>query len=160
MHSPDARDEAPGTALPGNALPDDALRARLEAAASGLVYSSEGDHPFAYVAVDPPEGGDPSPQSLARALVPGYGEAGDRVEERTLDRFLARHIETSDPYDARAQAVRPRYEALKETLRRSLSDVRVLRVTLTADRAVVRCFVVGRNPAGRIVGLATSAIET
>ena len=138
----------------------DPLQEQLEAAAAGLVYSSEGDYPFEYVAVELPGEVDGSAVSLARLLVPEYGQAGDRVEERTLDRFLARHIETSDPYDAGAQAVRPRYEALRETLRRSLADLRVLRVIRLADRAVVRCFVVGRDQGGRLVGLATSAIET
>lgn len=137
----------------------DPLRERLERAADGLVYSSEGDNPFEYVAVEAPGGArSESAEELATILV--GREGGDRVEERSLDDFFKRHIETSDPYDSRAQAVRPRYEALRELLRSSLSDVRVVRVSRAANRAAVRCFVVGRDRAGRIVGLATSAIET
>jgi hypothetical protein len=137
----------------------DPLRERLERAAHDLVYSSEGDNPFEYVAVEAPPGArSESAQELA-AILAGR-EGGDRVEERSLDDFFKRHIETSDPYDSRAQAIRPRYEALRELLRSSLSGVRVVRLTRAANRAVVRCFVVGRDRAGRIVGLATSAIET
>jgi hypothetical protein len=135
------------------------LRERLERAADGLVYSSEGDNPFEYVAADAPGGARSESAEELAAILAGR-EEGDRVEERSLDDFFKRHIETSDPYDSRAQAIRPRYEALQELLRSSLSGVRVIRLTRAANRAVVRCFVVGRDRAGRIVGLATSAIET
>ena len=145
--------------MPGPSESPDPLRDRLERAAAGLVYSSEGDNPFQFVAVDaPPSAGSASPYALAELLV-GRVE-GDRVEERSLERFFQRHIETSDPYDTRAQEIRPRYEALRSELKRSLSGVRVLRVVRAADRAVVRCFVVGLDGRGRLAGLATSAIET
>ena len=138
----------------------DPLRDRLERAAGGLVYSSEGDHPFEYFVVCAPHGGAGAmPAARLASLVAGEVE-GDRVEERTLDHFFARHIETSDPYDTRAQAIRPRYEALKTALRQSLRDVRVVRVTRAADRAIVRCFIAGFDERGRVAGLATSAIET
>ena len=148
--------------MPTPDTPPDAretLRERLEEAARGLVYSSEGDNPFEYVAVDAPAEAPPVSAERLVALLAGHVE-GDRVEERTLDNFFRRHIETSDPYDSQAQAIRPRYEALREVLRSALSGVRVVRLTRAADRAVVRCFLVGRDRAGRIVGLATSAIET
>ena len=137
----------------------DTLRTELEEAADGLVYSSEGDMPFRFVEVDVPAGRNAGSAVELAELVMGH-ELGDRIEERTLDRFFQRHIETSDPYDARAQAIRPRYESLKAILTRSLSGTRVIRVIRAADRAVVHCFILGRDARGRIVGLATSAIET
>lgn len=143
---------------PANSV--DPLRDRLERAAADLVYSSESDYPFEFFAVDNPhDEGAMLPATALAELVAGRVE-GDRIEERSLDQFFKRHIETSDPYDERAQAVRPRYEALKAILRESLDGVRVIRVTRADDRAVVRCFVVGRDRQGRIAGLATSAIET
>jgi hypothetical protein len=51
---------------------------------------------------------------------------GTAVEETTLDRFLAHHVERTDPYDTRAQALRPRYEALKTALRTALREWRRL----------------------------------
>ena len=85
----------------------------------------------------------------------GASEA-ERIEEKTLDDFLMRHIETSDPYDTRAQAIRPRYEALKAVLQRELPDVRVYR-TGTVE---VGCYIVGTHKTGNVLGLKTVAIET
>lgn len=140
-------------------VPADPLRERLERAVEGLVYSSESDVPFEFFAIDAPAAAPKDSHTLATLLAGPFGH-GDHVEERTLEQFLKRHIETSDPYDARAQAIRPRYEALRTLLRQSLAGVRVLRVKRAADRAVVRCYLVGTDEGGRIVGLATSAIET
>ena len=50
--------------------PPDHLRERLERAASGLVYSSEGDHPFEFFAVHAPPSIDSSPAALAAVLLP------------------------------------------------------------------------------------------
>ncbi|HEX2202510.1 MAG TPA: nuclease A inhibitor family protein [Longimicrobium sp.] len=134
--------------------PDPALRAALEEAAEGLLYTSESDRPFAYFAL--PGGADGWPygaDEFARRL--GLPE-GTRLEERDLDQFLARHIETSDPYDVEAQRIRPRYEALKETLRATLRDVRVFR----AGAVEIACYLVGADGRGNLAGLTTTAIET
>ena len=140
--------------------PSDPLRERLERAASGLVYSSEGDHPFEFFAVDASGSADSSAEALAPLLLPEY-RPGDRIEERTLDQFLGRHIERVDPFDRESLGLRPRYEALRKELRSALAAPRVVRVTRASDRAVVRCFIVGRERDGRrLAGLATSAIET
>lgn len=138
--------------------PPDSLRDRLRRAAEGLVYSSESDFPFEFVALPAPAGGAALTASTIAALVGAPGTA--QVEERTLDRFLAPHIERSDPYDVRAQAIRPRYEALKKELRAALPDLRVFRVRRPGD-AQVRCYLVGTDaPRGRLAGLTTTAVET
>lgn len=67
-----------------------------------------------------------------------------------------RHIETSDPYDARAQQIRPRYEMLKQVLHNELADIRVFRVGIIE----VSCYIVGLDGAGNASGLKTVAIET
>jgi len=82
--------------------------------------------------------------------------AGEVVEARTLDDFFARHIERVDPNDAVAVALVPRYERLKRTIRTSVRDARVFRVGTIA----IRCYVVGLDPWGNVVGLATTAVET
>ncbi|HYJ79262.1 MAG TPA: nuclease A inhibitor family protein, partial [Longimicrobiaceae bacterium] len=118
------------------------------------VYTSESDRPFTWLVV--PGGGEGWPypaDELARRL---GTPPGTRVEERDLDDFLARHIETSDPYDVRAQRIRPRYEALRALLRRTLREPRVVRL----GRHEVRCLVVGADADGNLAGLETVAVET
>ncbi|HEU0016681.1 MAG TPA: nuclease A inhibitor family protein [Longimicrobium sp.] len=133
--------------------PDPALRERITRAAQGLTYTSESDRPFAFFFL--PGGGDapPGPEAFARLL----GQPpGTRVEERDLDDFFARHLETSDPYDHRAQAERPRYEALRETLRSALRGTTVYRM----GKIEVRCYVVGGDGRGNLAGVETVAVET
>lgn len=133
--------------------PDPELRQALEAASAGLVYTSEADRPFTFFFL--PGGGDepPGPAAFARLL----GEAqGVVAEERSLDDFLARHAETSDPWDAAAQRIRPRYEALRELVRTRLRGATVYRL----GRIEVRCYVVGGDGKGNLAGLGTVAIET
>ena len=117
----------------------DSPRTRLERAAEGLPYLSEGDAPFEYV-------------ELAEVPVP----AGARVQEVTLDRFFRGHIEESDPSDPAARALHDRYVALRDTIREVLPDARVIRV----GEVEIRCYVVGSAPSGGLAGLATTAWET
>ena len=129
-----------------------AIRAELESAVEGLVYSSEGDHPFEVITLgEAPEVLDAG--TFATAI--GVSDSS-RVREQSLDRFLANHIDASDPWDERAQQVRPRYERLKATLRAALPDVRVFRV----GEIRIDCYVIGRDADGMLTGLRTLAIET
>ena len=128
-------------------------RSRLERAAEGLLYTSESDAPFDYVfyaaAADVPLS---EAAFRAAAGVP----ADSVVEERTLVDFFARHIERADPADPVAVALVPRYRALRRALRSSARGVRVFRV----GRIAIRCYVVGVDARGNVVGLATTAVET
>jgi hypothetical protein len=127
------------------------LRRAVEEAADGLVYTSESDRPFEWFEL-PRTDWPLAAEDFARAM----GAApGTRLEERDLDEFFKRHIETSDPYDQRAQEVRPRYEAFRELLRRGLRDVRVYRV----GNIEVACYIVGGTDDG-VVGVRTVAVET
>ena len=138
------------------ALTARALRARLEAAAAGLVYSSESDRPFEFVVVPAPgvaPGTALDPAAFA-ALV-GATAAGP-AERRALHRFLARHLDLADPLDLAAQRLRPRYEALEAALRDSLGIDAVYRV----GRVEVACYAVGWTADGRLAGLRTVAVET
>ncbi len=135
------------------AQPDPELKRELEAASAGLTYGSEADRPFSFFfladAGDGPRGVD----DFARQM----GEpAGSPAEERSLDRFFAGHTETSDPWDAQAQAIRPRYEALRELLRTRLRGATVDRL----GRIEIRCYIVGGDGKGNLAGLETVAVET
>lgn len=130
------------------------LVARLVALVDGLTYASEGDYPFAVVTQRDP---DPSAPLDAALLRRALGLAPTTpIELRPVDALLARHTHATDPLDARAQALRPRYEALAACLAASLHDVTGVR----AGRTQVRTWLLGRDDAGRLVGVETLAIET
>lgn len=130
---------------------DAGLRERLEREAEGLTYGSESDRPFEFFFL--PGGGDQPPGAEAFGRL--IGAAGP-VEERDLDDFFMRHAETSDPYDTEAQRIRPRYEALRETLRTALRGTTVYRT----GRIEVQCYVVGGDGRGNLAGVRTVAVET
>jgi hypothetical protein len=128
------------------------LLQQLEAAIEGLVYSSESDRPFR-VFFRPVSQVTPV---TARGFAASVGAAPeDPVEEWTLDRFFARHIELVEPVDAAAWQRLPRYDALKRLLA-GLRGVRVIRI----GRVEVRCFAIGLDAAGDLVGVETVAVET
>jgi hypothetical protein len=131
---------------------DRGVRERLEKSAEGLVYTSESDRPFEFFSLGRLARGVLDKKSFAELVGASPGE----IEERTLDDFLMRHIETSDPHDTRAQEIRPRYEAFKQVLLKELRDVRVYRI----GRVEVSCYMVGIDRLGNACGLKTIAIET
>jgi hypothetical protein len=155
--APDAaapsRASADGAAATVAPLSVDVIRARLERAADGLLYTSESDYSFVWFHAAGPV---PAPLTPA-ALLAAAGEAPDEpVEVISLDDFFARHIERVDPYDSVAVSLVPRYRHLRETIRLTVPDVRVFRV----GRIQVRCYVVGVTAGGEVVGVSTVAIET
>jgi hypothetical protein len=119
------------------------------------VYSSESDRPFVFVHF---EGANvPIAQLTPDEITSLAGSLGANVTETSLDELLARHIERVDAQDDEARRLIPRYEALRDTIRRSLRDVRVFRI----GTAEVRCLAVGNNPTtGEVSGLETTAVET
>jgi hypothetical protein len=129
------------------------LRRQLERAAGDLLYTSESDYPFGFydagVAVA-------QPLTIASFRAAAAIPADSVVEQVSLDAFLARHIENVDPADAAAVRLVPRYERLRAALRQELADVTVFRV----GRILIRCYIVGTTPSGRVAGLTTWAVET
>lgn len=130
----------------------DTARARLEGAAEGLPYLSENEAPFEFVSFGAAP--DPLTPESFRALAGAPADAP--VQEVTLERFLAGHIERADPEDPGMQALVPRYRALREALASNLQDVRVFRV----GRVEIRVYAVGRTAGGELAGLVTTAYET
>lgn len=131
------------------------LQESLERATEGLVYSSESDRPFTFVRY--PGASIDVSRLTPREIGSLAGALGAEVEETTLEELLARHIERVDALDLESQRLIPRYEALRDELRRSLGAVRVFRLGRTA----VRCLVIGNDPeTGELTGLQTVAIET
>lgn len=133
----------------------EALLLQLQRLATGLVYSSEGDHPFETVHVG--RGDLPpltTPEQL-RTLLSLHTDAPVAVV--TLERVLGRHTTFTDPADIQTQAVRPRYEALQAFLERELTAVTAIRA---GRPPAVDIFLLGQTPGGEIVGYRTKAIET
>lgn len=140
------------TASEPNALAD--TRATLEAASAGLLYTSEGDHPFDFFVLPGASAAWPLTAEQVRARL-------DRAEDEpareiTLDRFFQGHIENADPNDPAGQALVPRFQALKDALTDRLDDVRVFRI----GQVEIDCYALGRTRSGEVAGLHTVAIET
>jgi hypothetical protein len=132
----------------------DTVRERIERAAEGLVYSSDSGRPFEFRRF--PGITIPVTRLSATELASLAGARGGQVHELTLDEFLARHIERADAQDVEAQRLVPRYEALRDAIRASLDDVRVVR-HLGVE---VRWVVLGNDPStGEIAGVETVAAE-
>ena len=130
------------------------LKTDIEAAAEGLLYTSESDRPFDWFEL--PGGAAGWPYGVGEFARRIGAAAGGQVEERTLDRFFKPHIETVDPLDTRAIEIRPRYEALKQLLASRLREVRVFRV----GRIEIDTYAVGDDGRGNLAGVRTVAVET
>jgi hypothetical protein len=132
---------------------DDAMRARLERVSAGLLYTSESDYPFTWFRASghfSPPLSEPTVRSALGAF------PGEPVQVISLAEFFARHIERVDRQDDVAMALVPRYVHLRETLRHSLVGAKVYRVGTIR----IRCYAVGLDRHGHLVGLATISIET
>lgn len=130
------------------------MSSALRDAAAGLLYTSEGDFPFDELSI--PGQGSGWPQTADQFMRIINAAPGTEVREQTLDKFFARHIEKADPQDAGLQAMKPKYEALRDILRKTLREVRVFRVGVVE----VRCYVVGADANGNLSGLVTTALES
>lgn len=132
----------------------DTLRARLEAASAGLLFSTESDRPFAFVRL---AARVPVASLTAEQVAQLIGAPDAKAREWPMARFLARHIVWVDPSDLRSRALIPRYEALDDALRGALGTVRVFRI----GEVEIRVLALGNDPAtGELVGLETVAVET
>lgn len=130
-----------------------ALRERLARASAGLTYTSESDRPFELFFL--PGAGDRPPGVDEFARLVGAPADAPRAES-DLEHMFARHTDASDPHDAETQRVRPRYEALRETLRTALRWTAVYRI----GSVEVQCYVVGGDGRGNLAGVRTVAVET
>ena len=128
----------------------DPIRERIERAAEGLVYSATARRPFEFHRF--PGIMIPVTRLSATELASLAGARGGEVREVTLDAFLARHIEPADSPESESERLAARYETLRDAIRDSLDDVRVVRHM----GVEVRCLVLGNDPAtGEIAGLGT-----
>lgn len=127
------------------------LQRQIAAACDGLIYISETDAP-----VQPLVASDLDADILT-VLMEDAGKPPDTNPEKiSLDRFFERLIRIEAWFGSRDIARAERFRSLLELLRNELSDLRAYRV----GEVNVRYFVVGRDAAGRLVGIKTAAVET
>jgi len=132
--------------------PIEGARHRLERAASGLRYTSEMDAPFTWVHFPGSNGDGLRAASVARLLEVAEGE----VEEWTVERFFASHIENISRHDADALSRVGLFRVLRDMLHKEVHGVRAYRV----GRGEIRCLLLGRLGDGSVGGLETRVLET
>lgn len=133
----------------------DPLMRELQQLSDGLVYSSEGDHPFEVVRFADQQPAAPLSEERLRTIVGAPPPV--RARAITVERALARHTTLVDPLDTRAQALRPRYAALQEFLEHRLTGAVAFRA---GSSPVIDVWMLGRTEGGELLGVHTIAIET
>jgi len=148
-----------------------ALRAELEKAAAGLLFTSESDYPFRFFTL-PAVSDTAKAAPTAIELLGSFGlsqELMDElkvpmdtvIEERTFAGFfpslddLARMNGTNRD-DPATVLESKRWRKLESVLHRRLHHVTVFRV----GRVEIRCYIAGRDENGDLAGLVTTAVET
>jgi hypothetical protein len=126
------------------------LLASLAAAAQGLLFPSESDHPLRPFR----SRGDASSPT---ALLTAEGLSAELpVEVTTVGELFAPMLDPEGDADEAALAEAARYRRLVDLLERHLTDIRVYRV----GRVAIDVYVVGRHPSGAWLGLVTKVVET
>ena len=121
---------------------------RLTQATVDLLWSSESDYPFEIVTWI--QGTELSPVAL-------FGDLDDaKIESMTLADLFEPVLAVEDWYGAAELAQVDRYVDLLQAIEASLADVRVFRV----GEVEIGVYIVGKAPAGDIVGLKTYVVET
>lgn len=126
-------------------------RARLEAAAAGLLFLSESEAPLEYVEAALPPGAATPAGRVAQA----FGERSAPSRESSVAAFFAGHIQDVDPADAVQQSLVPRFQSLVAAIEEELREPGVY----CFGEVEKRCYVVG--VAGEVfAGVRTTVYET
>ena len=125
--------------------------AKLKEASSGLLFMSESEYPFE-VFLWEPKGAITTENILQRT-----GHSLDTpVEVVDMDSFFEPATTEQDWHGYEERETVKKYQALVETLKHNLSDIKVYRLgTRTID-----VYIVGTTPSGAVAGLATKVVET
>ncbi len=154
---PAAKSEAKSNEKKPEAMPEsatksgDAIVAKLEAAAKGLLYISETDAPLT------PFFWPSEAKTLTPELVAQLAKLPDKtkIETRTLDEFFKPVATEEDWMNDDEKAEARKFGELAQTLKDNLSDITVYR----AGEIKIDVFVAGKVEGG-FAGVATKVVET
>lgn len=123
---------------------------RLKQATIDLLWSSESDYPFEIVTWK--QGIEMTPT----ALFSGGDDADRSIETLTLTELFAPVLTVEDWYEAEEIAQVNRYTELFHAIESNLAQVQVFRV----GEVEIAIYIVGKTPAGDLVGIKTHVVET
>lgn len=123
---------------------------RLKQATIDLLWSSESDYPFEIVTWK--QGIEMTPT----ALFSGGDDADRSIETLTLTELFAPVLTVEDWYEAEEIAQVNRYKELFHAIESNLAQVQVFRV----GEVEIAIYIVGKTPAGDLVGIKTHVVET
>ncbi|MGD2181318.1 nuclease A inhibitor family protein [Lusitaniella coriacea] len=124
---------------------------RLHQLSSNLLWMSETDAPFEVFAWS--DGEEMTPKNLLQKIDRALDTTVKMVD---LDKFFKNAIAEQDWYDEEEREIAQRYRSLVETLKQSLSKIKVYQVGQTE----IDVYIVGQLPSGNWVGLSTKVVET
>jgi len=130
---------------------DDEITKELQQATDGLLWMSESDYPFEAVKWDEVT---TITEDLLRERA---GEADDApIETNSIEEFF--RIATGEQvwHSAQEQTTARRYRRLVELLTENLTDAKAYRI----GRINLEVLILGRSPAGTIMGIGTRLVET
>ena len=120
----------------------------LKKASAGLLFRSETDAPFEWR-------GEEGKPTKARVLQLVGAAPGTPTKARSLDAFFRDATREQDWHDDKERAEVQRFQQLVETIKETLSDVKVFQV----GRSEADVYIVGRTEEGW-AGLRTKVVET
>jgi hypothetical protein len=123
---------------------------RLKQATIDLLWSSESDYPFEIVTWK--QGIEITPT----ALFGSEDDANRSIETLTLTELFAPVLTVEDWYEAEEIAQVNRYTELFHAIESNLAQVQVFRV----GEVEIAIYIVGKTPAGDLVGIKTHVVET
>jgi hypothetical protein len=123
----------------------------LKRATKGLLYTSESDEPFRTFTWK-----GEGTLTAEKLLQLAKHEAGEKVEEISLDDFFGDLTEEQDWHGDEEKETVQKYKKLREAIEGRLSDVKVFRV----GEPNIDIYIVGKTDTGDWAGVQTKAVET
>ena len=115
-----------------------------------LLWSSESDYPFEVVTWER------GMELDSTALFSKLAKPHDSIETITLADLFTPVLSVEDWYESDELALVNRYTDLLHAIEANLSEVKVCRL----GEVEIAIYIVGKTPAGDIIGLKTYAVET